>query len=66
VNFARRHHQAGGDALAEHLLERHDVAVVPGAAFLTPDWVRVSYAAPRAQVTEGFERLLGAARELAP
>ncbi len=66
VTFARRHHQAGGDALAEHLLERHDVAVVPGAAFLTPDWVRVSYAAPRAQVTEGFERLLGAARELAP
>ena len=34
-----------GTAFASYLLEKHDVAVVPGAAFLTPGWVRVSYAA---------------------
>ncbi|HJU89966.1 MAG TPA: pyridoxal phosphate-dependent aminotransferase [Gemmatimonadaceae bacterium] len=57
---------APGDVLAEHLLEKHDVAVVPGAAFLTPEWVRVSYAAPRAQLTDGFHRLVRAVRELTP
>jgi aspartate aminotransferase len=66
ASFARRGAQGGGDVLAEYLLERHDVAAVPGVAFLAPDWLRVSYAAPRQQVTEGFERLVRAARELAP
>lgn len=66
ASFARRGDEPGGDVLAEHLLEKHDVAIVPGAAFLTPEWVRVSYAAPRAQVTEGFGRLVRAVHELAP
>jgi aspartate aminotransferase len=65
ASAAARGGRAGGDVLAEHLLERHDVAVVPGAAFLTPHWVRASYAAPRPLVMAGFERLVQAFRELA-
>jgi aspartate aminotransferase len=50
----------GGDgtAFAAALLERHEVAIVPGAAFFTPDWVRLSYAAPREQVITGVQRLV--------
>jgi aspartate aminotransferase len=57
----------GGDgtAFAAALLEQHDIAVVPGAAFFTPDWVRVSYAAPREQVITGVQRLVQLYRSLA-
>ena len=50
----------GGDgtAFAAALLEKHDVAIVPGAAFFTPDWVRLSYAAPKEQVIAGVQRLV--------
>ena len=50
----------GGDgtAFAAALLEKHDVAIVPGAAFFTPDWVRLSYAAPKEQVITGVQRLV--------
>jgi aspartate aminotransferase len=50
----------GGDgtAFAAALLERHEIAIVPGAAFFTPDWVRLSYAAPREQVITGVRRLV--------
>ena len=59
----------GGDAdagsrVARHLLDTHGVAVVPGAAFLTPDWLRVSYAAPLDQVVEGIRRISAGYREL--
>ena len=47
-----------GTAFAKELLERHDVAVVPGAAFYTPDWVRLSYAAPRENVLTGARRAI--------
>ncbi len=52
--------EQGGDgtAFAAALLEKHDIAIVPGAAFFTPDWVRVSYAAPREQVITGVKRLV--------
>jgi len=53
-----------GAVFARHLLERHDVAVVPGSAFLAPDWVRLSFAAPQEQVVEGVRRLVRAYREL--
>jgi aspartate aminotransferase len=49
-----------GTAFAEHLLEHHDVGVVAGAAFLTPGWVRLSYAAARDLVDEGVRRLVAA------
>jgi aspartate aminotransferase len=50
----------GGDgtAFAAALLERHEIAIVPGAAFFTPEWVRLSYAAPREQVITGVRRLV--------
>ncbi len=54
-----------GGAFATHLLEKANVAIVPGAAFGTPDWVRVSYAAEQAQVEEAMRRLVAAFRELA-
>lgn len=49
-----------GAEFATHLLDTAGVAVVPGAAFLTPAWVRLSYAAPTESVIEGVRRLVGA------
>jgi aspartate aminotransferase len=54
-----------GTAFSRHLLEHHNVAAVPGSAFFTPEWVRLSFAAPLAQVVEGVRRLVAAYRELA-
>lgn len=50
-----------GSAFALRLLEEHGVAVVPGAAFRTPDWIRISYAAEREQVVEACRRVALAA-----
>lgn len=50
-----------GSAFALRLLEEHGVAVVPGAAFRTPDWIRMSYAAERSQVIEACRRVALAA-----
>jgi aspartate aminotransferase len=47
-----------GPAFASELLEREGVAIVPGSAFHTPEWVRVSYAAPIDHVVEGVGRLV--------
>lgn len=52
-----------GTAFAKRLLESHDVAVVPGSAFLAPDWIRLSYAAELAQVEEGVRRIVRAYAE---
>ena len=49
-----------GTTFANRLLEERDVAVVPGAAFHTPEWIRVSYAAPAEHVTEGVRRIIAA------
>jgi aspartate aminotransferase len=49
-----------GTRFAHRLLEEFDVAVVPGAAFGTPEWVRVSYAAPIDDVMEGVRRVVAA------
>jgi aspartate aminotransferase len=49
-----------GTSFARRLLEECDVAVVPGAAFRTPEWIRVSYAAPAEQLLEGVRRIIGA------
>jgi aspartate aminotransferase len=54
-----------GTAFATHVLEHCDVAIVPGAAFHTSDWVRISYAADRADVEEGVRRVVAAYRTLA-
>jgi aspartate aminotransferase len=47
-----------GSALASHLLDEHGVAVVPGAAFMRPEWIRVSFAAPGDTVREGMRRII--------
>jgi len=54
-----------GGAFAALLLEKAGIAIVPGSAFGTPDWVRVSYAAEQAQVEEAMRRLVAAYRDLA-
>ena len=56
--------EAAGTLFARHLLDRHHTAVVPGAAFLAPDWIRMSYAAPRDLVEEGARRIVSGFREL--
>jgi aspartate aminotransferase len=49
-----------GTTFARRLLEKHDVAVVPGAAFHSPEWIRLSYAAPAELVLEGVRRIIEA------
>jgi aspartate aminotransferase len=56
--------ESPGSAFARHLLERHQTAVVPGAAFLAPGWIRMSYAAPLDTVVEGTRRIVAAMRQL--
>ena len=51
---------APGTTFARRLLEEHDVAVVPGAAFHSPEWIRLSYAAPADLVLEGVRRIIEA------
>ncbi len=50
-------------ALAEYLLERAHVALVPGEAFEAPGYVRISYATSMARLEQGLERI---AQALAP
>ena len=44
-------------ALAEHILEKGRVAVVPGSGFFAPGFVRLSYATSMANVQEGVKRI---------
>src|SRR5262249_49403942 len=45
--------QDAGTAFASRLLDESGVAVVPGTAFRTPDWIRMSYAAKTTDVVAG-------------
>ena len=47
-----------GTRFARELLDTRDVAIVPGAAFRTPEWARISYAAPMEDVLEGVRRIV--------
>lgn len=42
-----------GTAFALDLLDRHGVAVVPGRAFRTPEWIRISYGGAEEEVRQG-------------
>lgn len=53
-----------GSAFCTELLEKHGVAVVPGAAFRNPECVRVSYAAEKSQVVEACRRIVALAESL--
>lgn len=55
-------HPEPGTELARVLLEERDVAMVPGAAFHSPEWIRMSYASPMEQVLEGTRRLTAVLR----
>ena len=46
------------------LLERHDVAVVPGSCFGLAPYFRLSYATSRTKLARGLERIAKACREL--
>jgi aspartate/methionine/tyrosine aminotransferase len=45
-------------------LEEHGVAVVPCAAFQTPGWIRLSYAAAQEAVVEGVRRIVRLRQEM--
>ena len=47
-----------GSVFAARLLEEHGVAVVPGAAFRTPGWIRLSYAAAQDAVVQGVQKIV--------
>ena len=55
---ARGNDSDAGAAFARELLDTRDVAVVPGTAFRTPEWIRVSYAAPMEDVLDGVRRIV--------
>lgn len=60
---------SGSIAFCSDLLERTGVALVPGAAFGDDRYVRLSFAAPEAEILEGIRRLgemLHGAAALAP
>ena len=52
-------------ALADHLLERARIAVVPGSAFHGPGHLRLSYATSMENIEEGMRRMATALAELA-
>ena len=53
-----------GTVFAAAMLEEHGVAIVPGTAFGTPGWVRLSYAAAESDVLEAMRRIIGAYRAM--
>ncbi|HEX6942855.1 MAG TPA: aminotransferase class I/II-fold pyridoxal phosphate-dependent enzyme, partial [Gemmatimonadaceae bacterium] len=53
-----------GSVFAAKLLEEFGVAVVPGAAFRTPGWIRLSYAAALESVVEGVKRIVKLREEM--
>jgi aspartate aminotransferase len=50
--------------LAEHLLEHHHVALVPGDAFGAPGHIRLSFAASMADLEKGMDRFLRGLQEI--
>ncbi|HEX4933306.1 MAG TPA: pyridoxal phosphate-dependent aminotransferase [Gemmatimonadaceae bacterium] len=65
VSAAFPGHAEPGSAFAARLLEESGVAMVPGAAFHSPAWIRASYAAPQHDVVEGITRALRLWKSLA-
>ena len=60
VGAATESNPEPGSVFARRLLDEFEVAVVPGSAFHSPEWIRVSYAAPADQVLEGVRRIVRA------
>ena len=64
VQDTNPNHGDAGSLFAAKLLEEHGVAVVPGAAFQTPGWIRLSYAAAQEAVVEGVRRIIRLREEM--
>jgi aspartate aminotransferase len=54
----------GDSAFCRHLLEKHDVAVVPGSCFGLAPYFRLSYATSEQNLREAVRRIANACREL--
>jgi aspartate aminotransferase len=52
-----------GDDFADVLLEKANVAVVPGSGFGAPEFIRLSYAIAMERIKEGLDRIEKVARE---
>lgn len=50
--------------LCEYMLEEAHVALVPGAAFGSPNYVRISYASAESELKEALKRIKEAAKKL--
>ena len=64
VSATARPGEDAGTAFATKLLDEAGVAIVPGVAFRTPGWVRMSYAARLEDVVEGVTRAVDLWRKL--
>ena len=60
------HYNADSNALAQYLLEKALVAVVPGKAFGAEGYLRVSFCADKASIIEGVRRIRWALDKTAP
>ncbi len=60
------HYNADSNALAQYLLEKALVAVVPGRAFGAEGYLRISFCADKASITEGVRRIRWALDKTAP
>ena len=60
------HYNADSNALAQYLLEKALVAVVPGASFGAEGYLRISYCADQASIIEGMRRIRWALDKTAP
>lgn len=60
------HYNADSNALAQYLLEKALVAVVPGRAFGAEGYLRISYCADKASIIEGVRRIRWALDKTAP
>lgn len=60
VGDVSAHDPEPGTTFASRLLDEACVAVVPGAAFHSPEWIRVAYANRMDQVVEGVRRIIAA------
>lgn len=64
VDFS--YYNADSEALAQYLLDKALVAVVPGKAFGLDGYLRISFCADRASVVEGIRRIRWAVDKTAP
>lgn len=60
------HYNADSEAVAQYLLEKALVAVVPGKAFGADGYLRISYCADKASIIEGVRRIRWALDKSAP